>query len=150
MKFFTILKLIINLLGLDHSTPSSAFVIERESISQKTARSFIEKYQEPKHDMFSLLFDHPEPTCLNIMKELRLEDKKKHDPHARWRLIQVVSKDEIYFENSFDTPYQGYKLHRLKQYKNTFYHTTLEYQGKRPNSYELESLISMLQQEPLA
>lgn len=150
MKIFIILKLIVNLLCLDHSSPSSSYVIEHESISQKKARSLIEKYQEPKYDLISLLFDHPEPTCLNIMKELRLEDKKKHDPYARWRLIQVVSPSEIYFENTFETPYQGYKLHRLKQYNNTFYHTTLEYQGKRPNSSEIDRLIIILKQEPLA
>ena len=120
------------------------YTIEKEKISTKKAIGLVEKYQEPKTDMLSLLFDYPNPTCLQIMKELRLQEKKTQDPLARWKLLQVVSSEEIYFETFYERPSSSYVVHKLVKHHDLFYHTTLLYEGKHPNPKVTSDFLKVL------
>lgn len=124
---------------------ASIYTIEKEKISTKKATGLVEKYQEPKTDMLSLLFDHPDPTCLQIMKELRLQEKKTKDPLARWKLLQVVSSEEIYFETFYERPSSTYVVHKLVKHNHLFFHTTLSYEGNHPSPKITSDLLYVLQ-----
>ncbi len=124
---------------------TSIYTIEKEKISTKKAIELVEKYQETKTDMLSLLFDHPDPTCLQIMKELRLQEKKTKDPLARWKLLQVISSEEIYFETYYERPSNTYVVHKLVKHHHLFYHTTLSYEGNHPNPKLTSDFLHVLQ-----
>lgn len=119
--------------------------IKQEKISAKTAHKLVEKYQDPKTDMLSLLFDHPDPSCLQVMKELRIQDKKNKDPSSNWKLLQVISEKEIYFETFYQRPSKKYILHQLIKRDHQFYHTTLSYEGSHPNPKQASVFLNILQ-----
>jgi hypothetical protein len=134
--------------ALPLSWPKSSehlYTIENEKISTRNAEKMIEKYQDPKTDVLSLIFDHPNPSCLQIMKELRLQDKKTKDPFSKWKLLQVRTENEIYFETFYERPAKKYVLHRLIKRNNQFYHTTLNYPGKHPNPHLVKEFLNTLE-----
>ena len=121
------------------------YTIEHQKISAKTAQKLVEKYQDPKTDMLSLLLDHPDPSCLQVMKELRIQDKKNKDPLSHWKLLQVISEKEIYFEAFYQRPSKKYILHQLIKRDHQFYHTTLSYEGSRPNPKQASVFLNIVQ-----
>ncbi len=122
-----------------------SYTIEKERISTQKAQNLVKKYQDPKTDMLSLLFDKPHPTCLQVMKELRLVDKKNKDPLSDWKLLKVISDKEIYFETYYQRPSKKYVLHQLIKRNEQFYHTTLSYQGEHPSLQKTSDLLKIIQ-----
>jgi hypothetical protein len=146
LKFICLFIFVFSFLNQAYSQDSMAiYTIEKEMISTKKAAGLVEKYYEPKTDMLSLLFDRPHPTCLQIMKELRLQEKKTKDPLACWKLLQVISSEEIYFETFYQRPSNTYVMHKLVKHHDLFYHTTLLYEGKHPGSKVTSDFLKVLQ-----
>jgi hypothetical protein len=122
-----------------------SYTIKKERISTQKAQKLVEKYQDPKTDMLSLLFDKPNPTCLQVMKELRLIDKKNKDPLSDWKLLKVISEKEIYFATYYQRPSKKYVLHQLIKRHEQFYHTTLSCHGEHPSPQKTSDLLKIIQ-----
>ena len=150
MNFILFLVFLFPLFASDSSLAISqenkiSYTIEKEIISTQKAQNLVEKYQDPKTDMLSLLFDKPNPTCLQVMKELRLIDKKNKDFLSDWKLLKVISEKEIYFETYYQRPSQKYVLHQLIKRHEQFYHTTLSYHGEHPSLQKTSDLLKIIQ-----
>lgn len=78
----------------------------KEDLSKKIIITFEARKEEPNliqrrsadaQDLFSLL-EKEDPSALHRMKELRLELKKTDSPYSDWKLLYVVSENDIIYE----------------------------------------------------
>lgn len=117
--------------------------------SEKELYQFLERYEEPYTDIYSLIFVSQKLTPFKVMKELRRLDLIHNCPYREYKLLKVVSENELIFEAT--TPKsplfkEEYNLVRLVLKPSGLTQIQLTKESKPHSEEEKLALISQIRQ----
>ena len=151
---FIIISFVLGFKFLLGSPSTEAPKIQKEDItykyySEKELYKFLERYEEPYTDIYSLIFVSQKLTPFKVMKELRRLDLIHNCPYREYKLLNVVSENELIFEAT--TPKsplfkEKYDLVRLVLKPSGLTKIELTKESKPHSEEEKLALISQIRQ----